>query len=365
MSHVLGRRTRAGFLAIAVAAAIATVVSPGTHAAHAAVPDHWGFAFNDKPNPPASYVMPTSRQWGSWKAAFPADWAKVSQVGTGSYVVRFPHLAGKGVVHVTAVHQKAVWCQVGAWKPSGTDELISVRCFTVGGAPTDSAFTVVYSESSGVTSTGGYGWVWGNATGSVAASYNSTGAANASGLGGTGLYKVFFPGLGSSTAAGNFQVTAVNPKAARCKVQQWFPGAGGQTVLVQCYDGMGSALNTAFTVTYHLKRTVFGAALPPKLYGYVEDTLGAIPAALNYNSVSAVNTVVSAGTGLRMVTFKKIGLDPSHVQVTAFGKSSAFCNLLTPWAIISSDAVVRDVACYTATGARINERSFVTYSSRF
>jgi hypothetical protein len=345
-----------------VAALLAAPAAP----AQAKIPDQWGFAFNNLPNPPAGYVMP--RQWGSWKSLFPADWATVTQVGPGPglYQVRFPKIAGKGVVHVTAVNSGPVWCQIAKWGPVGVDEIVYVRCHSVGGAPKDSAFTVMYSESSGI---GGppYGWVWGTAAGTLANGYNASGALNTvAPLPAPGRYVVELPGLGSGFD-GNIQVTAVNSQVgARCKVARWSPIPTGQRVYVFCHNGANMPFSTDFTLTYHHKVAVYGAVSPPDRFAYIWDTLGGwTPPGANVNSLGGINTVVPAGPGLRLIRFPLVGLDPSHVQVTANGINPEFCNLLTAWGIFGGNAVVRDVACYDGTGTLVNQPSFVTYTSRF
>jgi hypothetical protein len=349
----------AWLMLLAVVAALLTIPSAP---ARAAIPDRWGFAYNNLPNPPAGFVMPTTRQWGSWKTAFPASWATVTQVGPGFYQVRFPNIGGKGVAHVTAVNVGPISCQLAKWGPSGVDELIYVRCHAPGGAPADSAFSIVYSESSGL---GGapYGWVWGAAGGGVVNGFNASGAPNTVALTGVGQYDVKLPNLGGGFD-GNLQVTAVHSQlGARCKVAAWIPAGTDQRAIVRCHDTTGAPLYTDFTLTYHHKVSVWGGS--PTRFGYLWDTFGAIPPGANVNSAGATNTVVSAGVGLRLVTFPRIGLDQSQVQVTAYGPGPEFCNLLTQWWIIGVDAVVRDVACYDPSGVRVNQRSFVTYGSRF
>jgi hypothetical protein len=357
-------RSRVPLLVFALFALVTTVLSAPVRPVQAAVPDRWGFAFNNQLTPPAGTVMPPARQWGSWKTAFPADWATVGWVAPGTYEVRFPHLAGKGVAHVTAVDDAPVWCQLLKWGPAAGDELAYVRCHTPGGAPRNARFTIMYSESSGPAGVP-YGWVFANPGGGLVNSFNASGAANSVAHLGVGQYRVDVPGLGGGFN-GNVQVTAVNPTIpARCKVATWGPGAAVQTVIVYCHDAVGAPVDSAFTLTYHHKVAMFGGISPPTRFGYVWDTLGAIPPGANINTSGAPNTVVAAGPGLRLVTFPHIGVDPSHVQVTADGPGPEFCNLLTPWAILGADAVVRDVACYTAAGARVNQRSFVSYTSRF
>jgi hypothetical protein len=344
-----------------VLAFIATLLGAPATPASAKPTEQWGFAYNDRPNPGLNYVMPIDRQWGTWKTYFPADWATVSQVATGTYRVRFPHVAGKGVVHVTAVNGGPVSCHTGGWKPGGVDEYVDVRCFAPGGYMKDSAFTVLYAEKFGL---GGapYGWLHSKATGGTNNYYNSSGGVNTSGHGGIGVYKAYLPGLGTGYD-GNIQVTAVHTKGVRCKVAKWLPTTGGHVVYVYCHDTSGTPVDSEWTLTYHHKLSVFGGS--PKLFAYLWDTLGAIPPGANVNSQGGINSVVSAGLGQRMVRFPKVGLYETHVQVTADGPNASFCNLLAPWVVYSMEVIVRDVACYAPTGAPSNERSFVTYTSRY
>ncbi len=50
------RAVRALLLVLAVLAALVGVSLPAAGPAHAAVPDRWGFAYLDNPNPPLGYV---------------------------------------------------------------------------------------------------------------------------------------------------------------------------------------------------------------------------------------------------------------------------------------------------------------------
>jgi hypothetical protein len=87
---------------------------------------------------------------------------------------------------------------------------------------------------------------------------------------------------------------------------------------------------------------------------------------VNFNSLAGVNTVRTAGLGLRLVLFPRVGLMPDNVLVTAFNVGPGFCNLLAPWATTAAgpQVIVRDVACYTAAGKLKNQASFVTYATR-
>jgi hypothetical protein len=368
------RSIRRIVLATMVALATTAALAPAAPAT-AKPAENWGFAYNDNPAPIGEYVMPKDRQWGSWKDFYPTDLATVSRAGitAGFYNVRFPRLGGKGIAHVTAVNKRAVWCQVGALRPTFEAELVQVRCYLTGGTPVDSAFTIAYTENK--DSDGYYGWVHGNSDGTVANAYNSSGGTNSVGWGGGGTYKVWLQGLGSLTEIGNIQVTAENPaRPVRCKPTNWVPHELGQLIYITCHDGMGVPVPSAWSLTFNHKSNLFGASNPPKLWGYLWDDAGVLSGPTNVNSQGGVNTMVDAGTGLRLATFPRIGYDPSHVQVTAFGEGEhgtypdAFCNLNADWTVdYTGTARVRDVACYTGPGLPLplpeKPNSFVSYTS--
>ena len=62
-------------VAVALAALLAAVGLAPTAPAAAATADRWGFAYVDNPTVTSWTVLDTTRQWGTWKTAFPAAWA--------------------------------------------------------------------------------------------------------------------------------------------------------------------------------------------------------------------------------------------------------------------------------------------------
>ncbi|MDY0814387.1 hypothetical protein [Kitasatospora purpeofusca] len=358
------RAVRALLLVLAVLAALVGVSLPAAGPAHAAVPDRWGFAYLDIPNPPPGYVPDPSRQWGSWPTPA-ANPVKVDQVGTGSYVVHFPLIAGPGgIAHVTAVGRTGSWCQVRGWGTAGTGQDVAVGCYRPGGAPEDTRFTVLYTTSSGVPSppAGSYGYVFANPTGSVVTQYNSAGGTDTVGPGGTGIWKVWLPGLGQATPVGNLQVTAVDAAAgARCKVADWSPAATGQTVVVACFNAGNAPYNTRWTLSYSEKRAVHGPALPPNSFGYLWFN-GGLPPGTNYNSSGAVNTLT--GSVPYTVNLPNIAVPSDTAQVTAFGPGPDYCGLATPWGR-SAGTVNLFALCFNGSGSPIAARFFTAYTSAF
>jgi hypothetical protein len=331
-----------------------TVVAP----ADAAVPDRKGWALW---NQTAGAVVP-SGTWPGGSTVVPTAFGRyqVKLVGQG---------APQGVVHVTAINNAPHWCQADNWGVSGADQIINVSCYRVGGALDVSSFSVFFVRASGGPAPGPYGYVDSGAGGGTISQYNSTGAGNTSTNLGVGQYQVKFPGLvAGGTLDGSVQVTAVNPQqGARCKIRNWVSSGAGQDVNVLCFNAAGSLLNTRFTVTYQYKVSLYGAAIPPKYYGYFLNQPPAGPASTNLNSVLGLgaNTILSAGLGLSMVTFPRIAFPQNTVQVTAYGSNSNFCGLNTFWTNSTSgpDLIVRDVNCFTNAGAPVNTGFTVSANS--
>lgn len=366
IQRTITRRLAACLGGISLVAGLAITAAGG---AQAAVPDKWGFAYVSSPAVPGTPDL--AHQAGSWPAPLHAH----SAPGPANRVfVTFPRLASKnGVVHVTAVNQGPVWCQALGWAATGLDERVGVRCYKAGGAPVFSPFTVTYTTSTKGPFPAGraYGYVRFQPGAGIAATFNSVGGANSVTAGPTGVWTVRMPGLGSAVPAGGVQVTAVNPAAAaKCEVAAWGSSSSGEAFRVRCYDGGTTPLKTGWTLSYQRKRAITGAQ--PKLFAYTFDNKPGLPGpyapappGVNFNSASAVNTVMSAGLGLRLVQFPHVGLLQNTVLVSGFNVGPGFCNLLTLWATSAAapNVTVRDVACYTAAGAHKNEASLITYTS--
>lgn len=360
------RRLTASLSVLGLGAGLIVTVA-GT--AQAAVPDHWGFAFVSSPGAPGT--PPLTHQHGSWPAPL-----KVTTMpgAVGQVFVRFPAIAAKGgVVHVTAVSSRPVWCQAQKWGPSGPAEVASVRCFKAGGAPTFAPFTILFTTSSpGAFPPGrAYGYARFEPGHGLIARFNSAGAANAVAQLGTGVWRLVMPGVGTAALAGGVQVTAVDPaKPARCELSGWKPAAAQQVFTVRCFNAGTAPVNTGWTLSYQRGRSIAGTE--PKLFGYTFDNKPAVagpyapaPPAVSFSSAGGTNTILRSGAGLRLITFPRVGALPDTVLVTAFGAGPGFCNLLSPWATNGSThlVTVRDVACYTAAGKPQNLRSLVSYAS--
>jgi hypothetical protein len=362
----IGRRAVRGLAAFGLAAVLLVALAGP---AGSAVPDHWGFAYVNKPSVPG--IPDLNRQAGSWPSTSKVH---VKPGLVGQVTVVFPHIATKaGVVHVTAVTDTPAWCQVQKWGPSGPNVAAVVRCFQPGGAPIFVPFSITFASSSKGPFPAGraYGYVHFEPATGIVARFNSAGGSNQVVPGPVGVWKVTLPDLGSPGLSGNVQVTAVNPaKPAKCELNGWTPSAAGQTFQVRCFNAGNVPLNTGWTLTYHRGRTVLGTQ--PKRFAYTFDKHPSLagpyaptPPALNFNSAAGTNSVKTAGTGLRLIAFPRVAALPNNVLVSSFEVGAGFCNLLSLWATgaSSSQVTVRDVACYTPAGKLKSQPSLITYAT--
>jgi hypothetical protein len=358
------------FATAAAAVVVATLWLVPAAPAHAATADRWGFAYVDNPLAPVWTVTDPTRQWGSWKTAFPASWAESINVAPGRVLVRFPHigLGARGNVHVTPVNRSGHYCEIVRWNQSGADEIIDVQCHRPGGARDNTPFTVLWSVSSGVLPAGQGSFAtvqYGPAA--IVQAYNSTGGPVGVVAGAPGTYQVRFGGVGlAGVLAGNFQVTAVQPNAGprRCNVAFWTASGTDIIAYVFCYDQAGALTSSEFTASYHRERAVFGSLGPPKYFGYLWPNALAGPT--NFNSVLGVgiNTIAAvAPPGRYLVRYPQLGLRETHAQVVAYGQGPNYCHLTQPWSFAGPDAVV-DIICFDNLGNPTPNRMLTTYTSR-
>lgn len=324
--------------------------------AEAAVPDRFGFALW------SGGVVSQAQPAGTTVVAGPP----------GRWTVTFPNqgIVG-GVVHVTAVHDALAnppgrWCQADAWGPAGVNEVVKVSCYRPGGIldPVP-GFSVQFARSSGPIAGGYYGYIHANPVCGMLTQYNSVGLANSCFHAGVGAYSVSFPGFGNpGPYDGGLQVTAVNGAVgARCKVAGWGTSPNGAFARIYCFNSAGAWANTAFTVTYQFKRSLYGPAFPPNRFGYLWNVPPLGPVPTNYNSTGPLNAL-AGGVPVWTATFPNLYTTaPSNTQVTAYGTTSHFCGLHRPW-FPSGATLVAQVNCFTNAGVPVNSGFFVSHSSR-
>jgi hypothetical protein len=324
---------------------------------------------------PAGAALPDKFAFVQWNGAATVATGTVPAATTvavgppGRYRILFPGAAAaRGVVHVTAINVIPHWCQANIWGPAGADEVVYVDCYRAGGIPDFTPFAAIFESSSPPTFaiSGRFGYVDAQPTGALVSQFNSAGALNTVTPLAVGSWLVRMPALSTpGPVDGSLQATAVNAAPARCKVARWSSAPAGQQILVNCYGPTGLPLNTRFTLTYQYQQSLYGAAWPPRYFGYLWNAPPLGPASTNFNSQlgPAANTLLPAGTGLSLVRFPLLAVPPATVQVTATGPTSDFCNLLQQWVYSGGDIWVRDVVCYTNAGVRVDSGFLISANS--
>ncbi|MFN8593187.1 MAG: spherulation-specific family 4 protein [Thermomicrobiales bacterium] len=291
----------------------------------------------------------------------------VVRTGTGAYTARLPNLGvAAGTVQVTAVGSLVAGndasgpgsCKVASWRPNGTTQEVSVRCFTLDGSPTDGVFALTYVNLKDTPQPTAYLWADKPTTASYTPSltyqFNSTKAKNTVTRTGTGAYTARLPNLGTDGTV-HVQVTAYGSGNGRCQVAGWGRNGTAEEVKVRCFNGTGVAADTKFTLSHvsgiSLVGSPFSATGSGTASAYV---LADQPSALSsytprsvyrFNSSGATNTITREKTGVYRVNFPGQTLDRGTVLVSVFGAKSAHCKVAS-W----SSALGLQVRCFTRAG---------------
>lgn len=216
-----------------------------------------GYAWADQPSA-ASYVPAASYQGNSTGGT-----NRITRFGVGGYQVFLPNLGGAGGhVQVTAYGSGSERCKVGGWGPSGTDQVVTVLCFTAAGVAVDTRFTVTFVRDSAIFGTSfvccqpdGYpvAYAWANEP--TSASYVPSTAYQFADFQSRDTTSITRQGTGSYAVrnsfthftAGNVQVTAYGFGSEHCNTAFWTDPDGIQ---VRCFSANGSPVDTLFTVSY-------------------------------------------------------------------------------------------------------------------
>lgn len=375
----LALRTRVLLTLLALLAGTALAFAPA-RAAHAMLPDAWGYGYYDPSAPAPGPLTDTLTSVGSG--------GQVVSAAGNSYLVEFPKVGAKqGVVHVTAISrtgnptpQPPSWCEPDAWYLSGSDEFVKVTCWVISGGtavpfPTGFVITYVSATFSGPP-VPDFAYAQSDGGSSLLTQFNSSGAPLSVGHIGTGLWTIQLPGVGpgGTTLGGDFQVTGEGGAApARCKVGRWVNSGGTQSAVVFCFNGgTGAPMDTGWSLTYQFKLNLHGQA--PKAWGYFLQQAGA-PVLTNFDSLNGWGTASSAPTPPAGITvlFPSIGFSAkpyATANVTTFGSGPEFCRLgelggPPPWVDNSGTLQIRSVDCFTGSGTSTAKVDFfVSYTSK-
>ena len=363
---VVRTRLAAGLAVLIIGASVVAItVGP----AQAAIPNAWGFAYVTSPAAP-SVPLPWN-QSGSW-----APPLKVTTMpgAVGQVFVTFPRIATfGGVVHVTAVSPVPSWCQAQGWGVRGPNEIVAVRCYHVGGVPAFTPFTVMYATSNlgPIPPAEVYGYAVFSPGHGLTASFNSRAGANTVVIGGVGVWVLTMHNVGPATVpVGGVQVTAVNAAVpAKCELNNWVAGPAIQVFQVRCFNAGAAPLNTGWALSYQRGRAITGTVPADFAYTISNRPLAAGPyvpvPAVNFNSIPhQSNKIFNIAAGLSQALLPGVGALPDNVLVSGFSTGPGFCDLTGRWTtnVAAHIALVRDVACYTAAGARYPFDSLITYT---
>jgi hypothetical protein len=92
--------------------------------------------------PTAASYTPDSH----YRYSHPAGASHVTRQGVGRYTVTLDAMGPGGTVKVTAYGASATRCTVASIRASGSPQRVGVRCFTLAGAPANSAFSLAYQR---------------------------------------------------------------------------------------------------------------------------------------------------------------------------------------------------------------------------
>jgi hypothetical protein len=182
----------------------------------------------------------------------------IARIGTGIYQVTLPNVRsglGGGDAQVTSYGGWSSYsdqCQAGGWYDNGAAQVVTVRCFSVTGAPADSYFAMTFGINTtmllaGTGHSSAYAWAdqptAPNYTPNTWYSYNSAGGTTAVNRGGTGQYTVLFP---VDLSSGDVEVTAYGGSPVSCKTAYW----NSDGVRVNCFDAAGAPADSYFDVSF-------------------------------------------------------------------------------------------------------------------
>jgi hypothetical protein len=199
-------------------------------------------------------------------AYYPSRYYSFNSRGGTNYVTRSSagvyqaHLPGftrvGGNVQVTGYGSDSRYCKVSSWGVSA----VTVRCFTAGGVPADSMWSLRYTDLHVANDARRGAYVWANNptsllyTPSATYRWHSQGNTITIARSGTGSYQVRIPNMAAYNRTSTM-VTGYSGSSATCAVGSWTSnGVGGTNVRVYCRTATGALTNAYFTLSYLTNR---------------------------------------------------------------------------------------------------------------
>jgi hypothetical protein len=259
----VGRWLRYGAVFVVATTVIFSVgVATGPAAATPTAPFGSAYVWADQPSA-ASYTPHLSYQFNSTGAV-----NTITRSSVGRYTVRLPGLgSSSGTVHVTAYGASTDQCKVARWGSGGgldyAAQLVEVRCFDRTGAPSDSMYTMSYTNRVGAV----HAYLWADQATATAEyepfpaySANYTGVSNTVWRYDVGRYVVRIP-VDFEGAYGHAQATAYGEGSEHCAVV----GGGwardprpNMNYNVICFTSAGQPADAQFTLTYVRDGNILG-----------------------------------------------------------------------------------------------------------
>ncbi len=337
---------------IALLAVAATAMLAAATPAVAAPRPVEGYVWGWQPANPNYYPM-TGYEYNSAGGK-----VQIVRPAAGTYQVRFHGMAGTGgIAHVSA-YGAARLCAVANYGPSGTDQVLNLRCYDMAGALVDTAFVAhVTNRTDGAV----LGYLWSNdptppVTGNVPPaqwSYDSTGQPIVVYRSAVGHYRVelgaFAQDSGGDWEDGFLRVTPYGAGARHCQVKNPAWAADPEVLEVDCFNDTGLATDTRFTFTY--SRDVLSASA-------TVDNLGGAPVVAGWtNSAGGAPAAAEVGEGDYVITFPDAGVPRGFALGSVISTPPMFCTIHSWWPS-AGDQNVR-VRCYDGGNGDPNPGMFV------
>ncbi len=210
-------------------------------------PEQGAYLWADQPSS-ASYTPSASYSYNSRGGT-----NQVTRSGVGVYQASLPGFTtGGGNVQVTAYGSTTDYCKVASWGTS----TVNVRCFDTAGNPSDSLWTLRYTNQHVANNglRGAYAW----ASDATSASHTPSASYQWHSQGNTltathpsvGSYVVNIPNMASSNRT-SATVTAYGSSNVYCNVDSWnADGTGGTNVNVSCRNATAMLTDSQFTLSY-------------------------------------------------------------------------------------------------------------------
>jgi len=321
-----------------------------------------GYALADQPTAAGPYAPDAATRYNSGGGAI-----EVTRTATGVYTVRFAGLGRAAGQHdnvqVSTYNAAPVYCKPNVWDASSTDLLVTVSCFSPGGTPIDSRFTILAlgAWAFGKTAPLAFALVADTITTALdtsATARNSTGGSVLVGHVGQGHFAMDLKGLEPAWAAGPvaIQISPVGLGPRRCRliaVDKSMAGLG-----IDCVTPGGAFADASFSMLW-LQRgrpsMRFGFTFADNLQSGTDYTPNPD---FRINSSGGTVTSRRTGTGQYRVVFAGLGRPAGATEtvlVQPFFFTDHICDV-TSWGNTGVNDLFVNVSCFDPSGAPSNDQ---------